>query len=37
VQDEIDSSGNVIFGPVEGVMKGRRFKMATSLNDVDPR
>lgn len=37
VQDEIDSSGNVIFGPVEGVMKGRRFKMATSLDAIDPR
>jgi hypothetical protein len=37
VQDEIDSSGNVIFGPVEGVMKGRRFKVATSLDAIDPR
>ena len=37
VQDEIDSSGNVIFGPVVGVMKGRRFKIATTLDAIDPR
>lgn len=36
-QDEIDPSGNVIFGPVEGVVKGRRFKVATSLDAIDPR
>ena len=37
VQDEIDSSGNVIFGPAEGVMKGRRFKVVTSLDAIDSR
>lgn len=33
-QDEIDSSGNTIFGPVEGTVKGRRFKPATSLGAI---
>jgi hypothetical protein len=33
-QDEIDSSGNVIFGPIEGTVKGRRFKPVRSLGEI---
>ena len=34
VQDEVDPSGNIILQPVKGTVTGRRFKHATSLDDI---